>query len=242
MAGKRIMVIDDDANIRAVLQYRLEKEGYSVLLSGDGLDAVERAKLERPDLIILDLALPRLDGFGFLERLRGEAETKAIPVIVLTAYRYEENRTKSLELGAVEFVPKPFSPRKLVADVGRVLGVRRSRVLVVDDDEGVRDLLAKLLEAEGCVVDTADDGPRGVDKALAYDYDLILMDNRMPGCRADEATRRIMAGKPGQRIVIVTGSTVDTSVRQALQKGALACLSKPFNIDDVARMAREWLR
>ena len=126
MAAKRIMVIDDDANIRSVLKYRLEKEGYSVLLSGDGLDALERAKLERPDLIILDLALPRLDGFGFLERLRSEAETRAIPVIVLTVYRHEENRTRSLELGAVEFVPKPFSLRKLVADVGRILGVMKT--------------------------------------------------------------------------------------------------------------------
>ncbi len=122
MVAKRIMVIDDDANIRSVLKYRLEKEGYSVLLSGDGLDAVERSRLERPDLIILDLALPRLDGFGFLKRLRGEAETRDIPVIVLTAYKYEENRIRSLELGAVEFVPKPFSLRELVADVGRILG------------------------------------------------------------------------------------------------------------------------
>lgn len=193
------------------------------------------------DLIILDLALPRLDGFGFLERLRGEAETRAIPVIVLTAYKYEENRVRSLELGAVEFVPKPFSPRKLVADVGMILGAGKKRVLVVDDDEGVRNLLAKLLEAEGCVIDTAADGPSGVAKALAYDYDLILMDNRMPGCRADEATERIMAEKPGQRIVIVTASPVDESVHQALQQGALACLSKPFDIEDVARMAREWL-
>jgi len=122
VVAKRIMVIDDDANIRSVLKYRLEKEGYSVLLSGDGLDAVERSRLERPDLIILDLALPRLDGFGFLKRLRGEAETRDIPVIVLTAYKYEENRIRSLELGAVEFVPKPFSLRELVADVGRILG------------------------------------------------------------------------------------------------------------------------
>jgi len=124
MAAKRIMVIDDDANIRSVLKYCLEKKGYHVLLSGDGLDAVHKAKLERPDLIILDLALPRLDGFGFLERLKSEAETRAIPVIVLTAYSYEENRRKSLELGAVEFVPKPFSPRQLVAEVRKILGAR----------------------------------------------------------------------------------------------------------------------
>jgi len=242
VAAKRIMVIDDDANIRSVLKYRLEKEGYSVLLSGDGVDAVEKAKLERPNLIILDLALPRLDGFGFMERLRSDAETKTIPVIVLTAYRYEENRRKSLELGAVEFVPKPFSPRKVVADVGRILALVKRRVLVVDDDEGVRDLLVRLLEAEGFVVDIADDGLKGVDKALVHDYDLILMDNRMPGCGADEATRRIMAEKPGQKIIIVTGSPMDEGLERALKNGAFACLSKPFDVEDVRRIAQECLR
>ena len=92
-----------------------------MLLSGDGLDGLEKVKLERPDLIILDLVMPRLDGFGFLERLKSEAETSAIPVIVLTVYKYEENRSRSLELGAVGFVPKPFSLRELVTRVGEHL-------------------------------------------------------------------------------------------------------------------------
>jgi len=122
MAPGKIMVIDDDLNIRLVLKYRLEREGYQVLLSGDGLDAVEKAKSECPDLIILDLALPRLDGFGFLKQLRSEAETKDIPVIVLTAYKYGENRARSFELGVVGFVSKPFSPRGLVAEVREILG------------------------------------------------------------------------------------------------------------------------
>ena len=127
MAAKRVMVIDDDANIRSALKYRLEKEGYSVLLSGDGLDGLEKVKLERPDLIILDLVMPRLDGFGLLERLKSEAETRAIPVIVLTAYNCEENRSRSLELGAVGFVSKPFSLRKLAMKVEEHLALRGCR-------------------------------------------------------------------------------------------------------------------
>jgi len=122
MPARKIMVIDDDANIRSVLEYILEKGGYLVMLAGDGLDALRKVKVERPDLIILDLALPKMDGFEFLRRLKSEAETKGIPVIVLTAYKYQENRAMSFELGAVEFVSKPFSPLRLVADVGRILG------------------------------------------------------------------------------------------------------------------------
>lgn len=119
----KVLVVDDDVNIREVLAYRLRRDGYSVLLSGDGEDAWEQARAEQPDLIILDLALPQLDGFGFLERLRSKGDTCSIPVLVLSAYGHEENRTRSFELGVVAFVVKPFSPRELAADVRRILEV-----------------------------------------------------------------------------------------------------------------------
>ena len=121
LAAKRIMVIDDDPNIRSLLKYRLEREGYGVLLAEDGVDALKRVKLELPDLIILDLSLPRLNGFGFLELLGGETEVKSIPVIILSVYGNEKNRRRGAELGAAEFVVKPFSPRELIAKVGRIL-------------------------------------------------------------------------------------------------------------------------
>ena len=241
MAADRIMVVDDDLNIRLVLKYRLEKEGYHVLLAEDGEDALERVRAENPDLIILDLTMPRMDGFGFLEEIRGNGRTSSLPVIVLTAYGYESNRVRSLELDAVEFVTKPFSPRQLVSEVWKVLDTEKKRVLIIDDEAPVRDLLAGLLEAEGCLVDMAEDGPGGVEKALAGDYDLIFMDGRIPGCQADEATRRIIAEKLEQRIVITTAGPGDESAHRALESGALACVSKPFEIEDVRRIKREWL-
>jgi CheY-like chemotaxis protein len=139
--------------------------------------------------------MPRMDGFEFLEEMRSNGSTNAVPVIVLTAYGYKSNRAQSLKLGAVEFMAKPFSPRQLVSEVWKVLDAGKKRVLVIDDEAPVRDLLAGLLEAEGCVVDTAEDGPGGVEKALAGDYDLIFMDSRIPGCQADEAIERIIAEK-----------------------------------------------
>ena len=242
MAADRVMVVDDDQNIRLVLKYRLEREGYHVLLAEDGVDALEKVKAEKPDLIILDLTMPRMDGFGFLKEIRGNGDgTSAIPIIVLTAYGYESNRARSLELGAVEFMTKPFSPRQLVAEVWKILCAEKRRVLVVDDDTAVRGLLAGLLEAEGCVVDTAEDGPSGIEKALAGDYDLIFMSSSISGCRAEEATERIIAEKLRQRIVITAASPDDESVDRALESGALAWVSKPFGIEDVRRIKREWL-
>lgn len=208
VAAERIMVVEDDRNIQLVLKYRLEKEGYRVLLAGDGADALEKVRAEKPDLIILDLALPKMDGFEFLEHMRGDCRSSDVPVIVLTAYGYESNRARSLELGAVEFVTKPFSPRQLVAEVWKVLCAKKKRVLVIDDEASVRDLLARLLEAEGCLVDTAEDGPSGIEKAL------------------------IIAEKLKRRIVITAASPGDESVHLALEKGALACVSKPCNIEE----------
>jgi len=241
MAAERIMVVDDDQNLRLALKYRLEKEGYNVLLAGDGLDALEKVRAEQPDLIILDLAMPRMNGFGFLEQMKGDEGGDDVPVIVLTAYGYETTRARSLELGAVEFFDKPVSPRQLVAEVWKILGAKKKRVLVIDGEHAVRDLLAGLLEAEGCVVDTAEDGPSGIEKALAGDYDLIFVDCRIPGCEVDEAIERIITAKLEQRIVITAVSPDDDSVQRALECGALAWVGKPLAIEDVRRIKREWL-
>jgi len=119
---KKIMIVDDEVNIRTALKYRLKKEGYSVLLAVDGLEALDKVALERPDLIILDLMLPRMDGYEVLKRLKGDPQTADIPVIVLTARGEKEDRARSLELGAASFMAKPFSPRQLVAEVKRALG------------------------------------------------------------------------------------------------------------------------
>ncbi len=119
---KRILVVDDDANICSILKYKLEKEGYEVLLASDGFSTLEKARAERPDLIILDIMMPKMDGFETLRRLKSDSKTLPIPVIVLTVLRGEANRVRSRELGAVGFISKPFSLRKLVSEVRGVIG------------------------------------------------------------------------------------------------------------------------
>ena len=116
------MVAGSDVNIRSILEYRLSKEGYCVSISEDGASAFEQARETQPTLIILDLAVPRSEGFEFLKQVKTAADTKDIPVLVLSTYRAEELGGDRLELQGVEFVLMPFSPRQLVADVERILG------------------------------------------------------------------------------------------------------------------------
>ena len=119
--GQRILVVDDEPDITALVAYHLAKASYRVLTAGNGRDALRAAREERPDLIVLDLMLPGLSGYEVLAELRRQDETKDIGVIVLTARKDEPDRIKGLSLGADDYLPKPFSPPELVLRVGAVL-------------------------------------------------------------------------------------------------------------------------
>ncbi|HSL70034.1 MAG TPA: response regulator transcription factor [Longimicrobiales bacterium] len=117
----RILVVEDERDIAALVAYHLTKEGYRVRTAEGGLEAMEAAGTERPDLVLLDLMLPGLSGYEVLSELRRRPELSDVPVVVLTARRDEVDRVKGLELGADDYITKPFSPRELVLRVGAVL-------------------------------------------------------------------------------------------------------------------------
>lgn len=113
-----ILLIEDDATLAETLRYNLEREGYSVLSATDGIQGLEQARRECPDLIVLDVMLPRLDGFSVCRILRQESDT---PIIILTARQDEVDRIAGLELGADDYVVKPFSLGELLARVRAIL-------------------------------------------------------------------------------------------------------------------------
>ncbi|MFG2333207.1 response regulator transcription factor [Streptomyces sp. NPDC048604] len=118
----RVLVVDDDPTVAEVVAQYLERDGFAVERAGDGHEALRRAGERWPDLVVLDLMLPGLDGLEVCRRLR---ESGPVPVIMLTARGDEEDRITGLEVGADDYVTKPFSPRELVLRVGSVL--RRTR-------------------------------------------------------------------------------------------------------------------
>jgi len=122
---KRILVVEDDPDIALSLRLKLEREGgYAVDVVADGADGLRKAIDRRPDLVVLDLNLPGMDGFEVCRRLRKEPETASVPVIMLTARIGEDDRVAGLDLGADDYITKPFSPKEAVARVKAVL--RRS--------------------------------------------------------------------------------------------------------------------
>lgn len=121
----KILIVDDEANIRQLVKYNLEKESYQILEAEDGFQGLRLAKMEKPDLMLLDLMLPQMDGLEVCRSLKGNQATAALPIIMLTAKSEEIDKVIGLELGADDYMTKPFSPRELVARVKAVL--RRSQ-------------------------------------------------------------------------------------------------------------------
>jgi DNA-binding response OmpR family regulator len=125
VAGK-VLVTGRDVNIRTILEFRLEQEGFTVVVSKTGPQALDQVCIEQPDLIILDLAEPHEDGLDFLVRVRSRLSHASVPIIVLSTFRKEELDSVSVELQDAKFLLKPFSPRELVADVHRIIGSKQS--------------------------------------------------------------------------------------------------------------------
>jgi DNA-binding response OmpR family regulator len=119
-----ILVADDEEDLRELVTYRLTRSGYRVIGAGDGLEALELAAERTPDLMVLDVMMPKLDGYELTRRLRAEAALRSIPVILLTARSQESDIDRGFEVGADDYLKKPFNPDELVARVRAVLGRR----------------------------------------------------------------------------------------------------------------------
>src|SRR5438270_3139143 len=124
MNNKTILIIDDEKDLLELVRYNLEKEGYDAICAADGDTGLEIATRHKPALILLDLMMPGKDGLEVCRQLRADHRTNRVPIIMLTAKATEADRVVGLELGADDYVVKPFSPRELVARVKAVL--RRS--------------------------------------------------------------------------------------------------------------------
>lgn len=176
MAHEHILVVEDDEDIVELIAYNLRREGYTVVTAESGEEALQKARARPPHLVLLDLMLPKMDGLEVCRRLKADEKTRAVPIIMVTAKGEEPDVVSGLELGADDYVSKPFRPRELVARVRAVL--RRG------SEGGAEGITAERIEAEGLVVDA---GRRTVTAAgkpvdLTYtEFQVLLVLARRPG-------------------------------------------------------------
>ena len=121
-----VLAADDDEDILSLVAFRLERSGYTVIQARDGQEALELARTERPDLVVLDVMMPKLDGFELTRRLRAEEATSRMPIILLTARAQDADVQTGFDAGADDYLRKPFSPQELRTRVQAILARRSS--------------------------------------------------------------------------------------------------------------------
>ena len=203
---EKILVVDDEIDILTLLKYNLEKAGFKVISAKDGPEAIESAKREKPNLIILDIMLPSMEGTEVCKALKKDDTTSHIPVIMLTAKGEEIDRIVGLELGADDYITKPFSPRELILRVKAVL------------KRGYTEEKARLITAGPVHIDIMRNSATVDKKPLnltATEFKLLAALAGSPGrvLSRDNLLDRIW----GQDCY-VTDRTVDTHIRRLREK------------------------
>lgn len=245
--GQTVLIVDDEPSIRRFLRHILEAEGFLVIESRSGEDAVAIAFREKPSLVLLDLVLPDIDGFEVLSRLKEKEDTKDIPVIILSII---EDGERCFRLGASDYLPKPINRERLVERVSTLIAAGKPdnedgpyRVLAVDDDDSVLKALSTILTNHGFEVDIARNGKDGLDKAIAEPPDLVILDLMMPIMTGHEVLLALKQNSSTAEIpvMILTAAEPDERIR-ALQGGAESLMTKPFSEKELAKLVRDSLK
>ncbi|BAT54881.1 PAS/PAC sensor hybrid histidine kinase [Nostoc sp. NIES-3756] len=173
---KTILVVDDDAHIRELLHQQLENEGYNVREAKDGVDAIQQIKIIRPDLIILDVMMPHINGFDVAAVLKNDPQTADIPIIILSII---ENKERGYHIGIDRYLSKPINTEQLLNEIGSLLNQVTSskKVLVVDQNESTLKTISDVLQAQGYSVIEASDPQECINKALSVKPDMIIIDS-----------------------------------------------------------------
>lgn len=175
--GQLILVVDDEVNIRSLLRQELSEAGYQVIEAIDGLEALTKARQEKPDLIILDVMMPGLNGFDVTSILKSDQATLHIPILILSIV---EDRERGFRLGAEDYLTKPLETDRLLHSIGALLerarrGESHRKVLVIDEDVTMLTTISNLLEQRGCEVIGAHNSLDGLKKAEREKPDLIVL-------------------------------------------------------------------
>jgi PAS domain S-box-containing protein len=239
---RTILVVDDDPDAAELIEMHLEDAGYQVFVLRGGRSVVAWSEEMRPDLIVLDLILPDIDGMEVLRALKENAVTVDIPVVVLTI-KQDDGRAR--RLGAVDYVNKPVEKVDFLRVVKRAL-TWQGRVLIVEDDVDTGDFISEAVRQIGFTPLLASNGYEALALARRFRPDLVFLDLRLPGMDGYEALTHLKRDAVTQTIPIVAISAHVTDAEQEQKRlvalGATSFLPKPFSVKDLMREVEEALR
>jgi CheY-like chemotaxis protein len=233
LSERLVLVADDDRDIAELVKLHLERSGYRVMTVGRGVEVLETARRHGPDLIVLDILLPDMDGRAVLEALKSEPGTADIPVLVLSVV---EDDGVAFDLGAAGYLTKPISETELLQAVQAAFG-RRGRVLIVEDELDTIEMMRVALRRVGYTVDVAAEGYEALSLARRWRPQAILLDLRLPGMDGYEALTHLKRSPATEGIpIVVTSAHVTNPEKEEKQLKALGVVSflpKPFTVHEL---------
>ena len=209
MPHERIVVIEDEPDILEVIRHNLTREGFRVSFAADGEEGYQMVVDQRPDLVLLDLMLPGMDGLEVCRRLKEDPATRSVPVVMVTAKGEESDNVLGLGLGADDYVPKPFSPRELLARVRAVL-----RRTARQDESSVKERIVR----DGVDIDAGRHRVRVDEETIPFtatEFRLLHFLATRPG---RIFTREQLVGRVIGESVVVTERNIDVHVRSIRKK------------------------
>ena len=277
----KVLIIEDEEALLSVLEHKLVREGYKVSLARDGEQGLSQVKSMRPDVILLDILMPKLDGFGVLESLNADGTIPDLPVIIISNSGQPVEIDRALKLGARDYLVKAeFSPEEVVEKVrkvinptdtgngdgkvagndgqtegrsasilppnsGAAMGGQLARILIIEDDQFLRDLMERKLIKEGFDVETAIDGEAGLQKIKSGKPDLVLLDVILPGLDGFSILEKVKADATLANIpiILLTNLGQRDDVEKGSRLGAVGYLVKAhFTPGDIVEKVKSVLR
>ena len=235
---KKILIIDDEADIRDIVRMYLGEAGYDVIEASNGQEGILRAQNEHPDLIVLDIMMPGINGFEVAKHLKDDPNTQKIPILILSILAQDSQYRH----GILDYVSKPFKQEELVTKVKNFFDKLQNKathtVLVVDDDPDIVDVIALCLKDSRIGSEKAYNGPEALQKAGTQKIDLVLLDINMPGMNGFEVIKHLKADPKtcDLPVIVLTGTYLSESDKKhGITLGVSKYLTKPFSADELVK-------
>lgn len=264
----KMIIVEDDPMILEIYQKKFQESGFDVLPADSGEKALELAKKNKVDLVLLDLIMPKMDGFDVIKSLRQGRFDAGMKIIVSSNLSQKEERDKAIQLGADGFIVKSeFTPTGLVKEVERHMSqlkeeerneIRRNgnggkfqksdgpakKILMIEDEVVFEEIFGDKLRQDGFEVDFSENGQEGFKKALSGEYDLFVIDMVLPGLSGDEIVEKIkLEEKIKNTPIIIFSASVDDEIKRKVESlGVNAFFVKTQLVpSELAKKVRELL-
>jgi CheY-like chemotaxis protein len=218
-----VLLIDDDMMIQYIVSSHLQSEGFRVVIGIDGEDGLKMARQHRPAVVLLDVDLPKLDGWGVLSELKADPELAPIPVIMLSA---EESRARAFSLGASDYLVKPVEPARIADMVRRELAGGAGDIIVADDDRATREIVCRQLRHAGLSATQATDGEEVLALVRENQPSLLILDLMLPNMDGFETLRQIREVGSTVPVIVLTGKELTAPEEEMLRECSARVVTK----------------